>query len=55
MILVHLFFDKKAVLNRECCVFLSNVAIHTIIYAHNQTYFLYILPVSQPRIASLKC
>lgn len=47
MILLHLLFDMKPIITRASCIFLSNVAIHTIIYAHSQTYFPYILPVSQ--------
>lgn len=39
MILVRLFYDNKTALTRASCIFLSNVAIHTIIYAHSQTYF----------------
>lgn len=40
MRLVGLFYGKKTVLTRASCNFLSDVAIHAIIYAHSQIYFI---------------
>lgn len=40
MRLVGLFCGKKTVLTRASCIYLSDVAIHIIIYAHAQIYFL---------------